>query len=95
MPRSCHQVATKLVSTGSGLVTGLLGENLEGILATEVLVVLLAIEVLVPVLTSHWVHGGLNEEDDLVCLLPWSEVTTFHSVTMGMDTSLSLSLPPQ
>ena len=32
-------VATKLVSTDNGLVTGLLGENFDGILTTEVLVV--------------------------------------------------------
>ena len=97
-------MATKLVSTVGGLCTGLLGENLDEILATEVLVILLAIEVPGPVLTSHWVHGGLDEDGVLVHPVDGierminffrSEFMTFHSVTMGMDTSLSLSLPPQ
>ena len=79
--------------------------GLGGILAKEVLVVVLASEVLGPVLTSHWVHGGLDEDGDHVLpvdsieghgqLLPRSEVTLFHSVTMEMDAFLFLSLPPQ
>ena len=57
------------------------------------------------VLTSHWVHGGLDEDCNLVLptddiesyghLLRRSEVTTFHSVTMGMDAFVFMSLPPQ
>ena len=73
--------------------------------AKEVLVVVLASEVLGPALTSYWVHGGLNEDGDHVLpidsieghghLLPRSEVATFHSVTLEMDAFLFLSLPPQ
>ena len=82
-----------------------IGEGLGRSLATEVLVVVLASEVLGPVLTSHWVHDGLDEDDDHVLPvdgieghghpLTRSEVTTFHSVTMGMDAFLFLFLPPR
>ena len=73
--------------------------------ATEVSVVTRTSKVLGPVLTSHWVHGGLDEDGDHVLpvndieghdhLLPRSEVTTSRSMTMRMDAYLSLSLPPQ
>ena len=73
-------MATKLVSTGGGLGTGLLRENLDRILAAEVLVVLHAIEVPGPVLTSHWVHGGLEEDGVLVHPVDDIErkITFFH-----------------
>jgi hypothetical protein len=81
------------------------GEGFGGSLTKEFLVIVLASEVLGPVLTSHWLHEGLDEDDDYVLPvigieghghpLPRSEVTTFHSVTMGMDAFLFLSLPPQ
>ena len=59
--------------------------------------------VLGPVLRSHWVHGGLDEDGGHVLPvnevkghpLLRSEVTTFSSVTMRMDTYLSLSPLPQ
>ena len=46
------------------IVTVLTGEGLGGSLAKEVLVVVLTSGVLGPVLTSRWVHGGLDEDDD-------------------------------
>ena len=63
--------------------------------------IVLASEGFGSVLTSHWVHGGLDEDDVLPVddieghghPLPWSEVTSFHSVTMWMDTFLCLFLP--
>ena len=83
--------------------TVLTRDGIGGVLAKEVLAVVLASKVLGLVLTSHWVHGGLDEGGDRVQPvdgvdgnshpLPRSEVTTFHSVTMGMDAFLLLCSP--
>ena len=68
--------------------TGLLGENVGRILATEVLVVLIAIEVPGPVLTSHWVHGGLDEDGVLVQSVDGIKrmVTFFHGQRLRRST---------
>ena len=80
--------------------TVLTGKCLDGSLTKGVLIVVLDSKVSDPVLTSHLVHGGRDKGGECVQSvdgvdghrhpLPWSEVATFHLVTMGMDTFLSL-----
>ena len=69
----------------NGLVTDLLGESFKGIFATKVLVILLTTEVLGPVLMSHWVQGGLDEEDDLVLSVDNANVQSPTSTVRGND----------
>jgi hypothetical protein len=49
------------------------GEGHGGILAKEVLILVLAGEVLGPVLTPHWVHSGLDEDRVLPVDVPLSD----------------------
>jgi hypothetical protein len=95
-----------LVSLTQGLffVSALTRNDLEGVVATDVLVVILTGKILGPIPMSHRVHGSLKEDvghiqlvNDVKApgpLLSRSEVITFCLVTLRMDAFLSLFLPP-
>ena len=69
-------------------ITVLTGEGLGGILAKEVVIVVLASKILGPVLTSHWVHGGLDEDGDHVQPVEGVEgaFTYFHGQRLRRST---------
>ena len=103
---SATRVNFDLVSSTQGLffVFAFTRNDLDGGLATDVLVVVLTGKILGPVPTSHWVYGGLDEDGGRVWLvidveghsplLQRSEVTTLCSMKMRMDAFLFLFLPP-
>ena len=100
-------VLLNLVSLTQGLisVSTFTRDDFDGILDVDFLVLDRTGKILGPILMSHWVHSGLDEDGShkqLVddgeghgLLLPLSEVTTVRSLTMMMDAFLSMFLSPQ